>query len=208
MLAELLEKADFQSTFTILGSTRGLLNQNHFEQLFKLENQENRFDKIFEVVKKRHGTLADSILPIFAHNDKLQEIIGRRGYVTNPEHRFFLALLLNVEGKEKIFSLIEERFPDSAPLEKVLDWVSELAQTKVMGLNIPNALSIPDFDDFDSFILEDMLKENPDEEIIANMTAEMGSTSPENSHKDIAARIENQTIFGFENSSGKLINKS
>ncbi len=186
MLSGLLETADFQSSFTILGSTRGLLQQNRMEHFFKVEETENRFDKMFEIVKKRHGALADMILPIFAHQDKIQEIISRRGYVTNPEHRFFFALLLNVTGKKRILSLIKERFPDAEPIEKILDWTTELAQTKVFGSNIPNALGIEGFDDFDSFILEDMLKGTPDDEIEKNMAAEMGSQNAE----DITKRIE------------------
>ncbi len=190
LLGELLEKSDFQSTYTILGSTRGLLRQNHIEEFFQVEQTQSRFDKIFEIVKKRHGNLAENIMPIFDHFDKQQEIIQRRGYVTNPEHRFFLALLLNVEGRERILSLIKNRFPESDPIEKTLDWVSELAQTKVMGLNIPNALGVPDFDDFDSFILEDMLKEVSDEDIQKNLTEEMGNQNPEEAAKDITKRIE------------------
>jgi uncharacterized protein YaaQ len=189
-LAEMLEKADFQSTFTILANTRGFLRANHLEQFFKVEQGENRFDKMFEIVKKRHGKLADSILPIYAHQDKIQEFVSRRSYVTNPEHRFFFALLLNVDGKERIFSLVKERFSDAEPIEKILDWTTELAQTKVMGLNIPNALGVANFDDFDSFILEDILKGVSDEEIQKNLVAEMSNQNPEEAEKDIAARIE------------------
>lgn len=189
-LAEMLEKADFQSTFTILGNFRGFLRQNHIEHFFNVEQTENRFDKIFEIVKKRHGKLSEMILPIYAHLDTINEYVNRRSYVTNPEHRFFFALLMNVDGKERILSLIKERFPDDEPIEKVLDWTTELAQTKVMGLNVPNALGVPNFDDFDSFILEDILKGVSDEDIQKNMLEEMTNQNPEEAAKDVADRIE------------------
>lgn len=189
-LGEMLEKADLQSTFTILGNTRGFLRGNHLEQFFNVEQAENRFDKMFNLVKKRHGKLAEMILPIFAHYDKIQEFISRRSYVTNAEHRFFFALLMNVDGKERILSLIKERFPDAEPIERVLDWTTELAQTKVMGMRIPNALGVANFDDLDSFILEDMLKGISDEEIKKNLVAEISNQNPEESEKDIAGRIE------------------
>lgn len=197
-LAEMLEKADFQSTYTILGNTRGFLRHNHIEQFFNVEQGENRFDKMFEIVKKRHGKLAEMILPIYAHQDKIQEFISRRSYIANAEHRFFFALLLNVDGKERVFSLIKERFPDAEPVEKVLDWTTELAQTKVMGLNVPNALGVANFDDFDSFILEDMLKGMADEEIQKNLIEEMSNQNPDETAKDITARIEkirNSTVL-------------
>ena len=64
--------------------------------------------------------------------DRLEEILRLRSFVTNAEHRFFLALLLNVEGRENIFPLIKQRYPDADPVEKVLDWVFELSETRVM----------------------------------------------------------------------------
>ena len=129
-------------------------------------------------------------MPIFEHQDKIQEFLNRRSYVTNPEHRFFFALLMNVDGKERILSLIKERFPDEEPIDKILDWTMELAQTRVMGLNVPNALGVANFDDFDSFVLEDMLKGVADEEIKKNLLEEMTNQNPEDAAKDIANRIE------------------
>jgi hypothetical protein len=190
LLHEMLDISDFQTTFTILGNTRGLLRNHGIQQFFNVEQPEDRFAKAVEVARKRHGSLADTILEVFDKQDKLTEIINRRNYITEPEHRFFMALLMNVEGKDRIFSLIKERFPDSEPIEKVLDWTTELAQTKVMGMNVPNALGIPNFDDFDSFILEDILKGVADEDIQKNLTEEMSNQNPEDAAKEIASRIE------------------
>ncbi|HRH45636.1 MAG TPA: hypothetical protein PKY82_28610 [Pyrinomonadaceae bacterium] len=190
MLHEMLENADFQSTFSLLGNTRGLLRSNTIQHYFNVEKPEDRFEKAVEIARKRHGALTDTILSIFEKQDKLMEIMNRRNYITQPEHRFFLALLMNIDEKSRVFSLIKERFPDSEPIEKVLDWTTELAQTKVMGLNIPNALGIPDFNDFDSFILEDMLKGVSDEDIKKTLVEEMSNQNPEEVEKDITSRIE------------------
>jgi hypothetical protein len=190
LLFEMLEKADFQTTFTILGNTRGLLRNHGIQQLFNVEQPEDRFEKAVEVARQRHGSLADTILTIFEKQDKLFEITNRRNYITEPEHRFFLALLMNVEGKKRIFSLIKERFPESEPIDKVLDWTTQLAQTKVMGMHVPNALGIPNFDDFDSFILEDILKGLSDEDIQTNLAEDSPNQNPEELAKDVTARIE------------------
>jgi hypothetical protein len=190
LLYEMLDMADFQTTFTILGNTRGLLRSHGIQHLFKVEQPEDRFEKAVEVVRRRHGSLVETLLEVFDKQDKLGEIINRRNYITEPEHRFFMALLMNLEGKARIFSLIKERFPENEPIEKVLDWTTELAQTKVMGMNVPNALGIPNYDDFDSFILEDILKGQSDEEIQKNLTEEMSNQNPEDTAKDIASRIE------------------
>ncbi len=190
LLYEMLETADFQSTFTILGNTRQLLRSNTIQQFFKVEKPEDRFEKAVEISRQRHGTLIDMILSIFEKQDTLSEIINRRNYITEPEHRFFLALLMNVEGKERIFSLIKERFPEAEPIDKVLDWTTELAQTKVLGMNIPNALGIEGFDDYDSFILEDMLKGLSIEEIQKNLENDAPNQSPEELATDLTKRVE------------------
>ena len=139
-----------------------------------------------EVVRARHGERANVFPQVFAHLEKQDEIVRRRGYVTEPEHRFFLALLLNVEGRERIFSLVKERFPGSNPLDKVLDWIFDLAQTRVLGQNIPNALGIADFDDTDLFILENLLQDKTIDEIQPILETEYGAEKLEN----LSTRIE------------------
>ena len=163
-IGEWLEKADFQTSFTILSNIRHLLQSNEIDQLFNLGESENRFDLLLKITIKRHGERANIFPKVFAHLIKTDEIVRRRAVITEPEHRFFLALLMNVEGKERIFSLVKERFPDSEPIDKVLDWTFDLANTRVLGLNIPNAIGIEDFGDLDLFVLESLLKNLTDEE--------------------------------------------
>ena len=158
LVSKLLEESDFQTTFKILSSVKNLLQKNQIDEIFNLNASQNQFEAFLEVVEKRHGERAKVLREVFAHQEKIGEIINRRSYVTEPEHRFFLALLMNVEGKNRIFSLIKERFPDTEPIDRILDWTYDLAQMRVMGLKIPNALGIEDFGDFDLFVFECLLK--------------------------------------------------
>jgi hypothetical protein len=186
LIADWLRTADFQTTFQILSTLRTYLRSNQVDQLFNLSAPQNRFDAFLEIVRERHGERANVFPQVFAHHEKLDEILRRRSFVTHPEHRFFLALLLNVEGRQRIFSLVKERFPESDPLDKVLDWTFDLAQTRVLGENIPNALGIADFDDTDLFILENLLQDKSPEEIRTILETEYGSGKVEN----LPARIE------------------
>ena len=113
---------------------------------------------------------------VFEHSDRLDHIVRRRGVATDPEHRFFLALLLNVEGRERILSLITQRFPDADPVEKILDWTFDLAQTRIFGLENSNALGVADFDDAEMFVLEHLLKGKSNDEL----TAEYLNSNPGN----------------------------
>ncbi|MGI8639759.1 MAG: hypothetical protein ACR2MG_07370 [Pyrinomonadaceae bacterium] len=197
-IVNLLEKSDFQTTYTILSNLRNYLQKGQISHYFNPDATRNRFDALLDIAVKRHGILAEGLPQIFAHQARVEEIVSRRSYVNEPEQRFFLALLMNVEGKEQIFSLIKERFPDADPLDKVLDWVYDLSQTKVLGLNIPNALGIADFGDLDLFILESMLKNRSDEETRKALQTEYGMNDVETlqqSLTDKSEKIKQSVIF-------------
>ena len=165
LATEFLEASDLHTSFIILRQLRGLLGSNQLEQLFKLEGPKSRFDNFLDVVSRRHGANGEIFRPIFERMDMLDYIVNQRSYVTDAEHRFFMALLLNVDGKERIFSLIKQRYADADPIEKVLDWIFDLAQTRVVGIDTSNALGIPDFAETEMFVLENLLKDKTDEEI-------------------------------------------
>ncbi|HEY0428189.1 MAG TPA: hypothetical protein VGC76_10445 [Pyrinomonadaceae bacterium] len=198
-IAGLLEKSDFQTSFQILSTARAYLQSNQVDQLFNLGAGQNRFEALLDVVKKRHGERANIFPKVFAHQAKVDEIVKRRSYISEPEHRFFLALLMNVEGKERIFSLIKQRFPDDEPIEKILDWTFDLAQTRVLGLNIPNALGIADFGDLDLFILESLLKDTPDKTAEQNLESEYGMKITDEVRENLQKKreqIRQSVIFG------------
>lgn len=190
-IADLLNKSDLQTSFSILTQMRHLLRSNQLSQLFKLEGPKTRFDNFLEIVAKRHGPRGEIFKPVFERQDMLDEIVERRGFVTNPEHRFFMALLLNVDERKQIFSLIKKRFPDADPIEKVLDWTFDLAQTRVVGVETSNALGIPEFGEPEMFVLENLLNGKTDDEIRQAFTAE----NPGAEIGDSIAKIRNAVIF-------------
>lgn len=196
MVGDLLAESDFQTSIDVLTMLHGFLSGNHLEQLFNLSQPADRFTGFLDAVRERHGAKADVLPAVFAHRDTVNEIVRRRGYVTDPEHRFFLALLMNVDGRDRIFSLIKQRFPEADPLEKVLDWTFDLAQTRVVGVNIPNALGIADFNDMDLFLLENLLKDKSDEQIKADFTADYGAERAASADLDARfAKIRESVIF-------------
>lgn len=197
-IKELLAKSDPQTTFQIISTVRGYLQNNRIDKMFNLDKPKNRLEELFAVIKQRHGEFADVLIKTFEYRERMFEIINRRNYITDSEHRFFLALLMNIEGKELIFSLIKEKFPEAEPLDKILDWVYDLSQTRVLGLNVPNALGIENFDDFDLFILECFLKDMSDKEIKQNLESEYPPENAKELLKNIEERkekIRNAPIF-------------
>lgn len=190
-IADLLAKSDLQTSFSILSHLRGLLRSNQLSQLFKLAGPKERFDSFLEIVRKRHGTAGETLTAVFAHMDRLDEIVSRRDFVTNPEHRFFMALLLNVDERDRIFALIKQKFPDADPIEKVLDWTFDLAQTRVVGVETSNALGIPDFGEPEMFALEHLLYDKTDDDVGRAFAAE----NPGVEIGDAVARVREAVIF-------------
>jgi len=189
-IIEWLETADFQTSFAILAKVKSYLNFSGIDEVFNLSDSQNRFERFLDVTRKRHGELAEVFPKIFRHQDKLNQILRQRSYVTNPEHRFFMALLLNIEGKERILSLVKERFPDADALEKILDWTYDLAQTKVFGSNMTNALGVEDFDDMDLFVLESLLKNRSEAEMLEALQTDYGTEATPETARNLSAKAE------------------
>lgn len=172
-IAKLLDTSDLHTSFIYLSHLRSFLRSNHMAELFKLEEPKTRFDKFLELVVKKHGITAEILRAVFEYMDMQDEIVSRRAYVTQPEHRFFIALLMNIDSRGMIFKLIKERYPDADPIEKVLDWVFDLAQTRVvLGMETTNALGMADFGEPEMSALEGLLSNRSDDEIAAAFTAE------------------------------------
>lgn len=191
-IANWLKSADFFTSYVVLLNVQKYLRTDQFDKLFRLEMAQNRFAKFFEIIKNRHGQLADVLLKVIDHHSRIDDIVHQRSYVTDSEHRFFLALLMNVDEKEKIFNLIKQRFPESDPIDKILDWIFDLGQMRVLGTKFPNALNIPDFDDLDLLVMEGLLKEKSLPEIKESLLKDYGTESQnlEAISEKLTAKIE------------------
>lgn len=194
LVTEFIEKSDFQTAYMILVRLRSLLGASRMEQMFNLDSPRVRFNNFMDIARKRFGTAGEALPAIFERYDVIDEILIRRGYVTEPEHRFFMALLMNVNGRERILSLVQQRYKDVDPIEKVLDWVFDLGQTRVVGMADANALGIPDFGEAEMFVIEHLLKDKTDAEIekefsTANPNADAAAAT------DAIAKIRGAVIF-------------
>jgi len=147
LIGELLSCSDFQTAFPVLELLYDHLRNNPLEKAFGLSTGEERFDALLQLARHRHGELVDLIFPVIDEVRRQHYLIQRRGQITSNEHRFFLALLLNVPDRAKVLELVRQRFPEQNPVNTITDWVEELANTRVAGSSEPNVLGIEDFDE-------------------------------------------------------------
>ena len=158
LIGELLAGSDFHTAFAVLDNAFGPLSNDRLERAFGIATGKQRFESLLDIVRRRHGDLADLIPPVFEEVQRQQNLIQRRGQITESEHRFFLALLLNVPDRLKILDLVRQRFPEQDPVTTILDWVEELGHTRLFGSPEPNVLGIENLDDEYMFVLQCLLE--------------------------------------------------
>jgi hypothetical protein len=158
MIADLLTHADFQTTFGVLDLAWSYLGGKRLENEFGLAKGEEQFQHLLGVARERHGTLVNLIPDVFQETQRQTSLIHRRGQITSAEHRFFLALLLNVPDRKRVLEMVAQRFPEHNPVDTITKWMEELALTKVWGASEPNILGITELDDDYLFIFHCLLE--------------------------------------------------
>ena len=132
MVAEL----DFERGFFILQNCLG-----HLRGI-------GAWDGAWKAFQKKHGALAGPVLPTLEEIIWRDTLVGFRGSVTDVEHRFFLALLLNVPTRGGLLKFVAERYPGDAAAT-VLRWAAELGEMSdfgnaILDAEVPAALEVPD----------------------------------------------------------------
>jgi hypothetical protein len=98
------------------------------------------------------------IPPVLEEEDRQNNLTSRRAQITGEDHRFFLALLLNVPSRTRVLELVRQRVPDRDPVDTITDWVEELSNIRVLGSSEPNVLGIGDMDEDYLLVLGSMLE--------------------------------------------------
>jgi len=113
LVMAMIEELDFERGFFIL--------QNGIGHLRSL----GAWDAAWEAFANRHGDLSNQILPTLEEIIRRDGIANLRNSVEWVEHRFFMALLLNVPDRNKILEFVAVRFAGD-PIESILRWADEL----------------------------------------------------------------------------------
>jgi len=156
LIGEALSISDFQTAFSLLDLVFN--THNHLEKAFGLSPGHRQFESLLEIARRRHGKLVDLIPAVLGEVQRQQNVIQRRAQITSNDHRFFLALLLNIPSRVRILDLVAQRFPEDNPVSTIMNWVEELGNTRMAGSSEPNVLGIADFDDDYMFVLQGLFE--------------------------------------------------
>ena len=138
----------------------------------------DEWDEVLATFQNKHGELASGVDDTLAECLRRETISQMRHFIVNPEHRFFLALLMNVQNRKDILTLVAQRFPGASPIETILGWADELVEPNDFGISLLDA-SFPETLDIDIqeqsqlFVdaLKDALEEKSDNDELLEIQA-------------------------------------
>jgi hypothetical protein len=186
-LQSMLQTSDLDTTFSLLGTLFHQIATNPLKRAFGADTGA-RFDRLLATARAHHGSAVDLFEKVLHEQRRQEEIIGIRAYLTSPDHRFLLALLLNVPDRATVLRLIGQRYPDRDPAETFVDWIDELSRTRALGSLGPNVLRIPEFDLEHVIVLRRLLRGGSAAEAAADLS---GALTAEDSAsvRDLATGI-------------------
>lgn len=110
VVGEMLQKLDFERGFFIL--------QNCVTHLHEIGS----WGDVWSVFVQKHGRLASYVAPTIEDILRRDALVGLRSGITDPDQRFFLALLLNVPNRLEILKMVGQRF-EGDPEECLQRWM-------------------------------------------------------------------------------------
>jgi len=138
LVLEMVGELDFERGFHTL--------QNCMDHLRNL----GAWESVHAAFQKKHGALSAGIESTLDECRLRDGIKAMRGRISDPEHRFFLALLLNVRTRSDLFSLVLQRFPEVSAVDTIMRWGEELLEETDFGVAILDAAFPQDLEvDFD-----------------------------------------------------------
>jgi hypothetical protein len=147
------------------------------------------FDDVLHAAQRAHPALGDLWALAFEEHRRQANITQRRALVHDPEHRYFLAVLLNGMDRGSILELVRSRFPDRDPLEAVARWVEELAAIPVEGDAGPTALGVP-LDEAALIVFRSLLEGGTNEAVFAALAKEFDAADVDAQRGDIVDMVD------------------
>lgn len=127
LVTEMIADLDFERGFSVLHHCMGTLRQL------------DQWESVIRAFRKKHGPIASGVAASLKEDVRRAVLKGLRGTVVDPEHRFFLALLMNAPTRADLLELVAQRFPGKAPAATVLRWVEELTEVSEEGVTVLDA---------------------------------------------------------------------
>jgi len=143
----------------------------------------------------RHRELFEHITAYAADARRERNLIGRRRAVHAESHRFFLALLLNLNGLSEIKRMVERYAPGADPADTVMRWVAELAAEPATEPSEPNAIGVV-LDEAALGIMRLLFDGNTDDDVLGALSDEYeGVNELQAEVRELCAAFRSSVLF-------------
>jgi hypothetical protein len=197
-IAAILAASDLHTTFRLLSKLFHQIATNPLKRAFGADTGE-RFERLLAQARDRHGSAVQLFESALHEQRRQEEIVGIRGHLTRPDHRFLLALLLNVPERAAVLELMAQRYPDRDPADTFVDGVDELSRTRALGSLGPNVLRIAAFDIEHQVVLRRIIRGGTAADAASDL-CEMRSFSDPASARDLVDRtvasLRDESVLG------------
>ncbi len=192
IIKDLLADADFHTAYAVLDTAFGFLGSNRLEGLFQLSKSRDRFQDLLECARRKHDRIVDLLPAVFEERQRQEDIVRRRRLIEGKDHRFFLALLLNVPERVMVLDLMKQRFPERDPVDLALKWIAELGGIRIFGSHEPNVLGLKNYDPSWLPVFAGLLRGLTDEEGESHTDSQR---LPGTTFREVAASIRTSSLF-------------
>jgi len=194
-IEDLLDESDFHTAFAVLEQAFDFLCHRELEEIVGVSRSRDRFQSLLDRARNKHGRLADLLPPVFEEGWRQAEITRRRTEIKGQDHRFFLALLLNVPDRATVLRLVKEKFPETDAVDLIVSWVRELSATRIFGSRDPNVIGSAEFTDQYLLVFKGLLEGLTTKEIEARAASTPQAASASSSVEEIATHLKSLPLF-------------
>ena len=175
LLTEMVLSSDFHTTYAVLSAAFQHLVEATWENVAQangnnddqqlLPEERKYFNELFKQARRKHGTLVNLIPAVLGELQRERALVALRKDVVTKEHRFFLALLLNLPQRQLIVDLVKQRLPDQDPINVICQWVKELAAVQRSRVPEQTVVGIDDFNEAHMYLFHRLVSGHSFEEI-------------------------------------------
>jgi hypothetical protein len=187
LLAELIGNVDLGSVVAIL---------MHWFRAHPVDPDVS--EPLLAIVARRHDALAASLRRAIQEARRQALILNRRRGNHHVDHRFFLALLLNVGDRTRILQFVRQQYPGKEPIEHIITWIEDLrASSSSVPCNTMGTGPIGyDLGEAELEVLRSLLRQQTPEQIVAALNEEYEDVESQRTHiLELCVSLTNSALF-------------
>jgi len=93
-------------------------------------------NRLLQAASNCNPELVEAVRPALGIREHQERIAAMRSRITNPDLRFFLAVLLTLPDRSSIMTVIQECYRGTDPIERIAGWITELSNSGALKIPV------------------------------------------------------------------------